>query len=45
MKLKEFEKHLTKHGCKLLREGGNHSIWINTDNNLFIYRLLVTIAE
>jgi hypothetical protein len=27
MKLKEFEKHLTKNGCMLLREGGNHSIW------------------
>lgn len=32
MKLKDFEKHLTKYGCKLLREGGNHSIWVNNAN-------------
>ena len=32
MKLKDFEKHLSEHRCKLLREGGNHSIWINLEN-------------
>ncbi len=32
MKLKEFEKHLAKCGCNLLREGSNHSIWINPEN-------------
>jgi len=32
MKLKDFEKHLTTHGCMLLREGSNHSIWVNKAN-------------
>lgn len=32
MKLKDLEKHLFLHGCKLLREGGNHSIWVNPSN-------------
>ena len=27
MKRKALIKHLTKHGCELLREGGRHSIW------------------
>ncbi len=29
MKRKEFERHLKNNGCMLLREGSNHSIWIN----------------
>jgi len=32
MKLKDFERHLSANCCKLLREGGNHSIWINLEN-------------
>ncbi len=32
MKRKEFIKHLEKNGCILLREGGNHSIFVNTKN-------------
>ncbi|MEM8955591.1 MAG: type II toxin-antitoxin system HicA family toxin [Verrucomicrobiota bacterium] len=27
MKRKELIRHLTAHGCELLREGGRHSIW------------------
>jgi mRNA interferase HicA len=27
-------KHLRKHRCLLLREGANHSWWINPDKNL-----------
>jgi mRNA interferase HicA len=34
MKRKEFERHLKNNGCVLLREGSNHSIWINTLNNI-----------
>jgi len=33
MKGVEFERHLTFNGCMLLREGSNHSIWINPANN------------
>lgn len=29
MKLRELVKHLELHGCTLLREGGNHSVYIN----------------
>ena len=29
MKRKEFLKYLRRHGCELLREGGNHSWWHN----------------
>lgn len=32
MKRIDFEKHLQNNNCRLLREGGNHSIWINTLN-------------
>lgn len=32
MKLKELIKHLNKYDCILLREGGNHSIYINKNN-------------
>ena len=34
MKRKEFERHLKNNGCILLREGANHSIWINNLNKL-----------
>jgi len=34
MKRKEFERHLKNNGCMLLREGSNHSIWINKLNKL-----------
>ena len=34
MKRKEFERHLKNNGCVLLRESSNHSIWINTLNNI-----------
>lgn len=27
MKRRDLERHLREHGCELLREGGNHSIW------------------
>jgi mRNA interferase HicA len=33
MKRSEFLKHLEKNGCKLLREGSNHSIFHNPRNN------------
>jgi mRNA interferase HicA len=29
MKLFYFIKHLREYNCELLREGGNHSWWIN----------------
>ena len=29
MKRKEFVKELNKHGCKLLRHGANHDIYLN----------------
>ncbi len=25
----EFGPHLERHGCELLREGGNHTIYVN----------------
>ncbi len=33
MKQTDFEKHLKTSSCILVREGGNHSIWMNTINN------------
>ncbi|MGH9802622.1 MAG: type II toxin-antitoxin system HicA family toxin [Blastocatellia bacterium] len=33
MKRADFIRHLLKHGCELLREGGNHSIYVNRANN------------
>ena len=30
MKRNALIRHLSKHGCELLREGGRHSIWKNT---------------
>ena len=29
MKRRELVQHLTQHGCELLREGANHSIYVN----------------
>jgi predicted RNA binding protein YcfA (HicA-like mRNA interferase family) len=29
MKRRDLIRHLERHGCELLREGGNHSIYIN----------------
>ena len=29
MKRRELTRHLEKNGCELLREGGNHTIYIN----------------
>lgn len=34
MKRKDLVKHLRRHGCRLLREGGAHSIWENPVKNL-----------
>ena len=34
MKRKEFERHLINNGSILLREGSNHSIWINNMSKL-----------
>ncbi|MCX6560787.1 MAG: type II toxin-antitoxin system HicA family toxin [Candidatus Aminicenantes bacterium] len=33
MKRKALLKHLEKRGCLLLREGANHSVFINGNNN------------
>ena len=33
MKIVDFIKYLRIHRCELLREGGNHSIYINKENN------------
>jgi len=32
MKRHKLISHLKKHGCVLLREGGNHSIYVNPAN-------------
>ena len=29
MKRRELVRHLEQHGCELLREGANHSIFVN----------------
>lgn len=29
MKRRDLLKHLTDHGCRFVREGGDHSIWEN----------------
>ena len=29
MKLRDLIRHLEKNGCELLREGGNHSLYVN----------------
>ncbi|MBU2731701.1 type II toxin-antitoxin system HicA family toxin [Acidithiobacillus ferridurans] len=33
MKRRDLLRHLTTHGCLLLREGGNHSWWHNPSLN------------
>jgi predicted RNA binding protein YcfA (HicA-like mRNA interferase family) len=33
MKRHELIRHLKRQGCYLLREGGNHSIYVNPDGN------------
>ncbi len=32
MKRLDLERHLREHGCRFLREGGNHAIWWNPTN-------------
>jgi len=32
MKRKGFERHLVSMGCHKLREGANHTVWINDKN-------------
>lgn len=29
MKRRDLIRHLEMHGCELLREGGNHSVYVN----------------
>ena len=29
MKRLDFIRHLERHGCELLREGGSHSVYVN----------------
>ena len=31
MKRVDLIRHLEKHGCRLLREGGSHSVYVNTE--------------
>ena len=33
MKRRVLLSHLKKNGCKFLREGGKHTIFVNPDNN------------
>jgi predicted RNA binding protein YcfA (HicA-like mRNA interferase family) len=33
MKRRDLIRHIKTHGCVLLREGGNHSIYENVANN------------
>jgi len=30
VKRRDLIAHLERHGCELLREGGNHSVYLNT---------------
>ena len=32
MKRRALIRHLTRHGCELLREGSNHTVWWNPGN-------------
>jgi hypothetical protein len=34
VKRQELERHLTDHGCGVLREGAKHVIWRNTERDL-----------
>ncbi|MDP9383915.1 MAG: type II toxin-antitoxin system HicA family toxin [Actinomycetota bacterium] len=29
MKKRDLDRHLTAHGCRLVREGANHELWEN----------------
>ncbi|MDD2600186.1 MAG: type II toxin-antitoxin system HicA family toxin [Kiritimatiellae bacterium] len=33
MKRRDLMRHLSKHGCLLLRAGGSHSVYFNPANN------------
>jgi predicted RNA binding protein YcfA (HicA-like mRNA interferase family) len=33
MKRRDLIRHLEREGCELLREGGNHSMYVNPANN------------
>jgi predicted RNA binding protein YcfA (HicA-like mRNA interferase family) len=33
MKRRDLLAHLRRHGCRFVREGGDHSIWENSANN------------
>jgi predicted RNA binding protein YcfA (HicA-like mRNA interferase family) len=33
LKRRELLRHLQRHGCRLVREGGGHSIWENPAAN------------
>ncbi|HUT13672.1 MAG TPA: type II toxin-antitoxin system HicA family toxin [Thermoguttaceae bacterium] len=33
MKRQALVRHLESHGCYLLREGGNHSVYVNPEKN------------
>lgn len=28
-KLRDLDRHLRAHGCRLLREGAKHAVWLN----------------
>jgi len=34
LKRRELERHLADHGCEVLREGANHTIWHNPPADL-----------
>jgi mRNA interferase HicA len=34
LKRRELERHLTAHGCEVLRAGSNHTIWHNPHREL-----------
>ena len=31
MKLRDLIRHLKRHGCEQLREGGNHTVFVNRE--------------
>lgn len=33
MKRRDLVRHLERHGCALLREGGSHSVYVNRDDS------------
>ena len=33
MKRRDLIRHLEQYGCEFLREGGNHSVWLNPENH------------